>query len=574
VIINFDHVSYRYPSSEEGHYAIQDINLTFRENECVAILGRTGAGKSTLCYALNGIIPKSFGGKLEGILTVCGDSTADYPTKHFVNSVGIMFQDPETQLVGMNVIEELFYGPGNFSVPRDEIYRRAEWVLDLLNMRGFEMRDPSSLSGGEKQRIALASILIMQPKILVLDEPTSEMDPVGRTEVYATLRKLRKELNQTIIFTSHDSEDIADFVDRIIVLNDGQVIMDDTPQAVFNCPEVLRTAGINPPQVVDFYSGLSKKLQKPLGDRPVCLESAIEKFKALISDGTIPEFVFQPAVHEPLPNEDDLIVNVDNISHKYPNGNLAVKNVNLKIRRGEYLAVIGQNGSGKTTLMKHFNSLLKATGGNITVAGLNVSQTKISEMSRYIGYCFQNPDHQIFNNTVSAELRYGPCNLGMTVEVVDKIENEMLEMFELKPNREVYPFYLGKGERQKVALASAIAMQVDILIIDEPTTGLDTITSQEMTKLINKFNEMGKTIIVITHDMNLVAKNIPRCVVMYKGEKLMDGPTYEILSRVDDLKKTYLKPPQINLFCRSLIEYGFSDQVMTVEEAINGMRFV
>ncbi|HOE70292.1 MAG TPA: energy-coupling factor transporter ATPase [Brevefilum sp.] len=578
-MIHFNNVSYKYPGTKEDDYALKNISLHIAKGECVALLGRTGAGKSTFCYTLNGIIPKSYGGTIEGQIIIDSLDAQDFPIHVLADKVGLMFQDPESQLVGMTVQEELFFGVGNYGVEREEINNRINWALNLLRLSGYENREPSNLSGGEKQRVALASILVMQPKILVLDEPTSEMDPLGRVEVYDIFRKLRNSLSQTIIFTSHDSEDIADFVDRVIILDKGKIICDDVPSAVFNNSDILLRAGIRQPQVVEFWVGFQKRKQIKSHDIPLSIEEAKSFFASYWHNTRIQ--IIEPSEgverHESLENFDENsvstpIISIQNLYHNYLSGNEAIKNINLNIFPGELIAIIGQNGSGKTTLAKHINGLLKPTKGKVIVKGYDTRKEFVSKLSKYVGYCFQNPDHQIFNNSVFDEVSFGPKNLGFDNEEINLIVKEALKMFDLEDKSQSYPFNLGKGERQKLALASVIAMQSEIIIIDEPTTGLDWITGKEIIRIITQLNKLGKTILVITHDMNLVAENIPRSIVLYQGSILLDGPTNKVLSEVELLEKTFLKPPQINLLCKELSEYGFPQDVMSVEQALNSIR--
>lgn len=579
-MIDFKNVSYRYPDTEINNFALKNLDLHISKGECVAVLGRTGAGKSTLCYTLNGIVPKSYGGEFQGHVIVGGLDTRENQIYDLARKVGLMFQDPESQLVGMTVKEELFYGVGNYGIDRNEINRRIDWVLDLLRLNGYEDREPSNLSGGEKQRVALASILVMQPEILVLDEPTSELDPVGRSEVYELFRQLRTDLSHTIIFTSHDCDDIADFVDRIIIIDDGKIILDDNPLAVFKNSDILLKAGIRPPQVIEFWNGLRTKTTIDHIEVPLSIGEAKKKI-GLLSNLTVVnpqnEKILQTTStlaksKQNSNSKDEPIIKIENLYHSYATGNEALHNINLKINSGELIAIIGQNGAGKTTLAKHLNGLLKPTKGKVIVAGFDTKKEFVSKLSRHVGYCFQNPDHQIFNNSVLDEVQFGPKNLGFNEATVKEVVSETLKMVNLENKISIYPFNLGKGERQKVALASVIAMQSDILIIDEPTTGLDWITGREIIKVIKQLNELGKTILVITHDMNLVAEYIPRSVVLFQGTILLDGPTNEVLSQVELLRKTYLKPPQITLLCQELFDYGFPSDIMSVGQALNCIR--
>ena len=271
-------------------------------------------------------------------------------------------------------------------------------------------------------------------------------------------------------------------------------------------------------------------------------------------------------------SEPQPIIQVKNVYFSYLSGDQVLNGINLDIMPGDYLAVIGQNGSGKTTLVKHFNGLLKPVKGQVLVKGQDTSRTQVSDLSHYIGYCFQNPDHQIFNSTVYKEAAFGPTNMGFEANKVKVYTEDALAMVGLTGLKEAYPYNLGKGERQKLALASIIAMQPEILIIDEPTTGLDWLTGKEMIKLLAKINQAGKTVVVITHDMELVAENVPQTVVLYKGHILLKGQTKDVLTQSELLRKTYLKPPQITLFTQEFRSYNFPGEILTVEDAIQAIK--
>jgi energy-coupling factor transporter ATP-binding protein EcfA2 len=576
-IIKVENFSFHYLTQNPETPALRDITLEVSEGECLAVLGPTGAGKSTLCLAMNGIVPQVLGGTTKGRVLVGGLDTQTEEVATLAQVVGLMFQDPESQLVGMTVEEELFFGAGNYGIPREEIQERIRWALNLLRLHGLERREPATLSGGEKQRVALAAILVMEPQILVLDEPTAELDPIGRSEVYAALQTLKKQVGITILITSHDSEELPNLADRVILMNEGRIVLQGSPEEVFQETKMLIRLGVRPPQVAQFWMGLKKDELATLGPVPISLDRAVEGFRQLIGNCVqiVPDTNSQatPERNGRLVTEStDPIIRVKDLWYRYPAGTLALQGINLDIWPGDYVAIIGQNGSGKTTLVKHFNGLLKPTKGSVLVAGRDTRETGTATLSHRIGYCFQNPDHQIFRPTVRDEVAFGPQNLGFEPERLEKSVKQALEMVGLEGLEGVYPFNMGKGQRQKLALASVIAMQPEVLVVDEPTTGLDWKTGAEVMKLVQMLNQTGHTIIVITHDMELVAQYVPRTVVLQNGNLLMDGPTRYVLSQTDELKKTYLEPPQITLFAQSLKEQGFPPNILTVEMALRVVR--
>ncbi len=261
------------------------------------------------------------------------------------------------------------------------------------------------------------------------------------------------------------------------------------------------------------------------------------------------------------------IIEIIDLHHVYPSGTHALRGVNIKIYPGEFVAIIGQNGSGKTTFVKHLNGLLRATSGIVRVNGIDVSKRKVSEMARIVGYCFQNPDHQIFCDSVYKEVAYGPNNLGLDPDEIDKRVNEALEAVGMSHMKEVHPRDLSKGQRQRLAVASVLSMRPNILIVDEPTTGQDYRDGLEMLELIARLNQQGHTVLFITHDMPMVARFAQRVIVFRDGEVLLDGSTWEVFRQVDTLRTTFLEPPQITLVAHQLREY-FPETVLSVSEMV------
>jgi len=573
-IVSVKNLSYRYPTQLEEAFALNNVSFSISEGECVTILGPTGAGKSTLCMALNGIVPKVFGGKMTGEIIVAGLNTREANVPDLAQRVGLMFQDPESQFVGLTVEDELFFGAGNYGLPREEILERIRWALQVVRLKGYERREPSTMSGGEKQRVALAAILSMKPRVLALDEPTSELDPLGRAEVFDSLKNLKEQEGLTILVATHHCEELPGLVDRAIVLNEGQVLLDGRLEDVFQEMDILTSIGIHPPQVVEFWKGVEIRLGASLGAAPLTLETACRDFRELvnqgrvqIADGRSEAAEFASGV-DANPASQANAVRVRDLWFRYPGGLPVLKGIDLDIPAGDYVAIIGQNGSGKTTLVKHFNGLLKPTQGSVQIFGKDTRTVGTTALSQRVGYAFQNPDHQIFRPSVWEEVAFGPKNLGFDKERLDQAVSSALQMVGLEAEKDTYPFNLGKGQRQKLALASVIAMQSEVLIIDEPTTGLDTRTSLEVLRLLHELNRQGHTIIVITHDIDLVAENVPRTIALSQGVLLLEGPTAVVLSQADLLKETYVTPPQIMRFGQALADIGFPCQVATVQEAI------
>jgi energy-coupling factor transport system ATP-binding protein len=559
-----ENVNYTYTGGARP--ALKNINLKISKGERVMVTGPAGAGKTTLCRCLNGLIPHYFRGKLEGKVAIEGVDTRSSTIGILSHSVGLLFQDPSSQLVCPTVIDEVAFGPENYGVPPAEIRRRAEECLKSVRLGGYEERNPHSLSGGEQQSCALAAIMAMRPGIYVLDEPTSNLDPIGSSKILNLLVDMSKEGKATLIMVEHKMEELLPVVDRLVVMDEGEIVLEGSPRDLLQNVDTMEKLGLKPPQVALLASRLTER--GPSIVPPMTLEEAVETFSKLLKSRKMaPKHRSSQQV-----DRGEKIIEVRDLWHIYPNDTVALKGVNLDIYAGEFVAVIGQNGSGKTTLVKHFNGLLKATKGSVRVFGIDAARASISELSKKVGYCFQNPDHQICCETVQKELEFGPSNLEVPVEEIQRRVSEVAKAVGLESVRSENPFSLSKGERQRVAVASLLTMKPEALVVDEPTTGQDYRMSREMMDFYKKLNvEEGETIVVITHDMNVAAEYAHRVVVLKEGQVLADGPTRDIFAKTSLLETTYLQPPQITRLGQMLAEYGVPSDVLTVDEMYETM---
>jgi len=570
-VVKIKDLKYKYRRSPD--WVLKGISLSVRKGEILGIVGPSGAGKTTLCMCLNGIIPHVLRGTMEGEVTVLGMNTLEHTSQELTSKIGIVFQDPETQLFGLTVEEDVSFLPINLGLPPDEVKRRVKWSLSIVGLEGYEDRFPYFLSGGEKQRVAIASVLSGQPEVIILDEPTSELDPIGKDQVFQVINQMAR-LGRTMIIVEHDTERLAQIADRIIVINDGQIVLEGTPEEVFTEVTLLEKLGVKVPETVKLgylfdkeKVGWAKKYGYPLS-----LEEAYERLIKIFAEKKVSkkQYTLEASKQSLERKQEEPIIKVRNLWHVYgegtPTQTVALKNISLDIYEGEFIAIIGQNGSGKTTLVKHFNKLLTPSNGQVIVYGMDTREVSTAELAKRVGYCFQNPDHQIFSKTVWEEVTFGPKNLGLPEEEVKKRALEALKTVGLEGYEDEDPFSLGKGERQKIAVASVLAMKPDVLIVDEPTTGMDRKASIGMMELIKSLNDAGKTIIIITHDMDIVAQYARRVIVLHQGEILIDGPTNRVFSQPKVLEKTNIKPPQITRLAYKLKEYIRPD-ILTIEEA-------
>jgi energy-coupling factor transport system ATP-binding protein len=560
-VIEVENLTFSYPEARKP--ALKNVTFKVKEGEFVLIAGPTGAGKTTLCLALAGLIPHTTGGDISGKILVKGVDTKKVKAGRLANIIGLVLQDPESQFIAGDVLHDVAFGLENIGLPREQIVERVNWAIKTVRLDGFENRMSFHLSGGQKQRVGIAAALALEPEILVLDEPTTELDPVGKVEVISTIKRLREKYKTTIIMATHEMENVVDIADKLFVLYEGSLVVSGKPKDLLTNVDLMKKLGVKPPQVAELSAVLYDK--KLLNEIPVSFHEAISAFRKIIAEKT--EFETRLTTESTEQNKEKPIIKVENLWFQYPEPPvLALRNVNLEIYSGEFVGIIGQNGSGKTTLVKHFNGLLKPSAGRVIVDGVNTREVSVQALSKKVGYVFQNPDHQIFLNTVKDEIAYGPTNLGLPQDEVQRIVDDILKMMKLEAVANDNPLFLSKGERQKVAVASVLSMKPEVLIVDEPTTGQDFITIRDTVDLLRKLNEEGKTIIIISHNMALVAEICKRVIVMAEGKILLDGSTKEVFSQPELLAKTFLEPPQITKLAQALKEYGFPPNILTVDE--------
>jgi len=426
-------------------------------------MGETGAGKTTLLTALNGLVPQFLEGEFSGEVEAAGHSTARVPVQNLVREVGLVLQDPETQIFGLTVWEDAAFGPSNFGLPIADIRGRVEDSLGWVGLSGYDERPTEFLSGGEKQRLATAGVLAIGPGILVLDEPTSELDPEGRDALFRVLGRLQRERGITVVVAEHESEKVLEHAERVCVLRGGRLVWDGEPRRLFADEGLVERFGLKPPGVAELFWRLRRE-GADLGESCPCnVEEASALFANVVSaagrqvgaEDSRRIGARSVAARRPKPSEP--LLRVEGLSHVYPNGHEALRGVDVEIGAGEYVAVIGQNGAGKSTLCKHFNCLLRPTSGAVYYRGRDLKGTDTSEMGRHVGYVFQNPDHQIFSASVLEEVTYGLKLRGLPESECRRRAEEVLRFVGLEGFDDRHPFTLGKGLRQRLAVASSPA---------------------------------------------------------------------------------------------------------------------
>ena len=522
--------------------AIEQINLSVPRGQFVVIMGPSGAGKSTLANSLNGLIPGFLKGRYRGEVLINGKKVKGREVSEIAREVGLVFQDFEAQLFSTNVNLEIAFGPENFHIKREDIVRRINKVLKTVKLEGFEQRQPATLSGGQKQRLAIGSVLASYPDIICMDEPTTDLDPIGKLGIFKIARELHESSQFTLLIVEHETEE-ALHADRLIIMKEGRILKDGDPCRILKDVLFTDEVGIMSLHIPSYFS---RVLQINQEDLPLDPEAGTSMFRDK-------QLVFNVKRYSEIVKSEDerdasygeTILTVKNLVHVYPNGNRAVDNISFNVREREFMAVLGHNGSGKTTLVKHFNALLAPTEGDVIIYGKNTRDHSIFEIGKDIGYVFQNPDHQIFADTVFDEVAFSPKIRGIDKDEIKERVHEALKAVDLVGYEEEDPFSLSKGERQRVAVASILSARPEIIVLDEPTTGLDYTEQKKMMELIKHLNEMGHTIIMITHTMWVVSEYAHRVAVIRDGGIMMDDRTRNVFAEEDRLRESFLRTPHI-----------------------------
>ena len=579
-VISINNLSYKYPSTD--NWALKNINLEIYEGEYVGLIGPNGAGKTTLSLILNGLIPNALGGELKGRVSVCGMDISEHKTPELSQNVGLVFSDPEAQLSQFTVEEEVAFGPSNLGISKEKILENVTTAIRATGLKGLEGRTPLALSGGQKQRVAIAAVLAMNPRVLVLDEPTSNLDPLGTCEIFRTIKEIVDTGSFTVIMAEHHTELLAEYATRIITLNAGQVVADGPPQEAFARCRDIDKMGIRVPQVTRAFELLDENYGLNFGNYPVTLKTAYDllskKLPKTSLNGTSSNRTSLPYMKR---EKGKAVIRVENLHYWYPGEVHALKGINLEVRQGEVVAIVGQNGSGKTTLAKHINGLLKPSEGKVLVKGIDTSNSSVGELSRIVGYVFQNPNHQLFNVSVFKEVAFGPRNLGLKGEELERRVDEALNAFGIGNLKEENPFGLSLGQRKLVAIASVFSMRPEIMILDEPAMGQDHYGVKRIAEVVRTLSDNGCTVMVITHDMSFVAEYMERVVLMQDGRIIIEGKPDEIFDMASEKMKHYLdatslRAPQVTELSYLLSDHGFCTNVMTPTEfaEIAHRRFV
>ncbi len=556
-MIKINDLTFSY--AETDKLALKNISLKIEDSEFVLITGPSGCGKSTLCRCINGLIPSFYGGKIHGEVKVQDLDSIHTPTNIMAKKVGMVFQDPENQLVAMDVEKEIAFGLENLGFSNTIIAKRIEEVLDMVGIDHLRNRLLSTLSGGEKQKTTIASVLVLHPEVLVLDEPTSELDPKGAEEVIQIVQRLNQELGLTVILVEHRIDRVLQSVDRLIVMKEGMINYDGLPRGWVEVSQNT-SSGIGVPPIARLGLGLKQKKQD--ARIPLTIKEGRQFFTPIFKQNKWK--VRELSESHVNGNLGKPIVKVRKLWYKYPDGPTAIRDISLDICQGEFIALVGRNASGKTTFAKLLNGLLRPSKGMITINGLNTKNTPVEHLAKFVGYVFQDPNVHLFADTVEEEITLMMNNLGFSSKLIESSLDKMLHQFNLDHCRKAYPRSLSSGEKQRVALASILAAQPKLLILDEPTRGLNYGLKKNLMEYIIEYKRNGGSILLISHDIELIAEFGERVVLVSEGKIIADSEKHQVLSNSLHFS------PQINRLIQPFTKYGIPGDLLTVNELMRG----
>lgn len=587
-IIQMSDVSFSYEGVEGGELALDDVSFSVPEGDFVGIIGPSGAGKSTLAAILSGAIPHHYRGTLYGATLVDGHDTCEVTLTDISRIVGSVAQDIDSQMVASVVEDEMLFGLENFGVPQDKIEGRLTDALATCGILDLRDREIATLSGGQKQKVAIAAILAMRPRVLVLDEPTAALDPASSISVFDTLRQLNRE-GVTIVVIEQKVALLAEYCNKIAVMNKGAIAFEGTPREVFSHADELRRIGVDSPRVARVSNSLVRHgaIDGALtalevgaggsgeaaaetggadgaaadagGAAPALPCLSVDEAKALVAGlvqgrtgdearGSADFSAFKAGSRHVSDAADGRageqpVVSFRDVCFSYPSTGASVTDLTFDVFPGELVGIVGQNGAGKTTLTKLLNGLLRPVSGSITVAGLDMRDTPTSTIAAHVSTLFQNPDRQICKNTVLEEIAFGLELTGIAIDESRRRARAVAERFGL-PLDEA-PFSLSRGQRQMVALASVVVMEPDVVLLDEPTSGLDYRECMTVMGTVRAMADKGCAVVMVCHDMEVVSDFAERLIVMADGRILGQGETAEVFSDAELMDRARVEPPQI-----------------------------
>lgn len=554
-IIKLDDVSFSY--GHEAQNALDHVSLAIEKGEFVGVIGPSGAGKSTLAAVMSGAIPHHYTGRLFGATLVNDRDTCEITLTDISRVVGSVLQDIDAQMVAPIVEDEMLFGLENFGIPHDQIEERISQTLTTVGISDLRHREIATLSGGQKQKVAIAAIIAMAPNVLVLDEPTAALDPASSTLVFDTLRQINREHGITVVVIEQKVALLSKYCSRVLVMADGKLAFDGEPHQVFAHASELRQMGVDSPRVARIANSLAEVGLLP-SDQAPCLNvsEAHQLISSLLADATskdAPADVPETSPHIPaVPRgvNQEPVVELTDVTFAYPHGGASVSNLNMCVYPGELVGIIGQNGAGKTTLTKLLNGLLHPASGTVRMAGMNTADVPTSAIAAKCATLFQNPDRQLCRDTVLDEVAFGLELHGVGTDEARQRARVAAERFGLPLDES--PFSLSRGQRQMVALASVVVLDPQVVLLDEPTSGLDYRECMTVMETVSEMAERGCAVIMVCHDMEVVSDFAQRLVVMADGRILERGDANRIFDDDALMRAAYVEPPQVVALSKEL----------------------
>lgn len=566
---------------------LKGVDLTIKKGEFIALLGRNGSGKTTFSKQLNAILRPS-----EGTVTVDEMGTRDAEKLYDIRQhVGMVFQNPDNQMVAANVEEEVAFGPENLGMESDTIVARVKQALEQVRMWKRRKTAPNHLSGGQKQRIAIAGILAMHPDYIVLDEPTAMLDPKGRKEVMEALQRLNQEQEMTVILITHDMEE-AELASRVILLADGQMRFDGRPEKFFGADALLAEMGMEAPlsyrvrKLID-----SDVFEKKIGDARVEEATIDKREKVAEYDKTGREWEASSELVDKKKNKkaeaetdekNQDLLSLQHVSYIYSPGTayekVALDDVNLSLGKGEIVGLAGHTGSGKSTMIQLLNGLLRPTSGTVTFEGKDIHAKGYSGnyLRSKVGMVFQYPEHQMICDTVWEDVAFGPSKQGLTGEACETRVEEALRFVDLPEKYyQASPLQLSGGQKRRVAIAGVLAMHPEYIILDEPAAGLDAAGKREIFDRIRRMSrEQGIGVLLVSHSMEDLAEYADRIIVLDDGKKILDDRPAEVFAERETLETCGLDVPEVVKFADRLRAEGYAipQTVIREEELLETLR--
>ncbi|MCR6545575.1 ABC transporter ATP-binding protein [Dehalobacterium formicoaceticum] len=495
---------------QTANTALKNIDFKINKGDFIVITGGVASGKSVLLHTITGAIPHYHQGELEGKVTLMGQDIKDVSLNQMSRYVGYMMQEPQNQLISLDVYDDVSFGLGNMELPMEQIDEIVKDTLEFVGLRGFENRQTASLSGGQAQRVVLAGVLALRAPMLILDQPTAELDPRGRYELYQRLGHLNKTRDLTIVLVMDRIEEVITYANRVFYMEEGEIVREYFPE--------------------EYLKERNEELKKRFQNKSVVRGKNHQHRQ-----------------------EKEVVVNIKNASYRYPNNYTGCEDVNLKIYQGDFLAVIGLNGSGKSTLAKMIVGLLLPTKGTIDVFHESLIKENLNKIRSRIGFLFQNPDYQIFASSLREEVGFSLKLRGEKKEVMDRKIDESLEFVGLLKYKDLHPQRLSRGQRQLLALASVLVSDPELIIADEPTSGLDENQGYMIMDKLADLSRLGKTVLLITHDLTMAQNYSNRIVAMYNHRLQLDISTSKL--------KEHLKPLiDIDLDFGNIISFNNRDE--------------